>query len=89
MIVVYSEFPNSGCIDTGLEKIAESDTSLNDVKEICSKDFSCVGFYGILDQGWTRGWTLGWQKCGPTSERGRDPETTLYVKSIVKHNEIS
>ena len=82
--VIYSEIPSSACYGYDLKKIAESDTSLNDVKEICSKDFSCYEFFGIFDKSWG---TLGWYKCGPDSTRGGDPGNTLYVKSTMKHSD--
>ena len=63
----------------GVRILADSSTSLKDVKQICSKDITCVGFYYDDDPSWPN-----WIPCLADSKNVKDSGSTLYVKGKIK-----
>ena len=57
-----------------MKDLADTGSSLNEAKEICSNDATCFEFYKT-EYG-------QYKKCSPDSERKQELGTTLYVKGI-------
>ena len=73
--MVYSEIPDTRCYPIDFNEMADSSTSLDKVKEMCSIDITCFEFEGDG--------RADYYKCEPGSKHAKEAGMTLYVKGTM------